>query len=298
MKRTRAVQLVEGLLRRLDSGVDWPLTLVQQVWLFGSFARGALNPNDVDLAVRFERDERMTQLVVHSLLSSRGNPYAPLQRALAGTTRGLQFQFEGSAREQLEADGAVMVPLWRRGDSLAAALAVVHGIAEDPEAGRAERHDMIDAFEGLDRHISRPVRAELISWQQNGFVAISRVGLPDAPQDTGLLTDPDMRWAFRRWTNDSPLRRAALAGLTYLQGRGAALDDIDLAGQRLPTARRRAGHRSEPRWWISWKWQGHSGIAYHVTSADGWLEVVQPTRTRPLNALLIQPGPRAASFHR
>ncbi|MFJ8085290.1 nucleotidyltransferase domain-containing protein [Streptomyces sp. NPDC096205] len=163
MKRARAVELVEAMLHQLDSCDDWPLSLVQQVWLFGSFARGAAEPHDVDVAVQFEPDERMNEVVVQYLLSGRGNPYAPLRRALAGSSRGLQFQFDNSVREQLQAEGTVMLPLWRRGDMLDEALAVLHGILEDPLAGRAERHDMIDAFEGLDRYIPRPVRAELIS---------------------------------------------------------------------------------------------------------------------------------------
>ncbi|MCX4736960.1 hypothetical protein [Streptomyces sp. NBC_01363] len=103
-------------------------------------------------------------------------------------------------------------------------------------------------------------------------------------------------WAFRRWREDSPLRRAALASLARMQELGVELDDVDLAGQRLPTPRRRAGYRSEPRWWINWKWQGYRSIPYCVPSGDGWLEVVQPTRTRPLNALVIKPGPKAAAL--
>ncbi|WP_262505884.1 hypothetical protein [Streptomyces sp. TRM68367] len=41
MKRERATTLVEDMLRRLDEGTDWPLTLVDEVYLFGSYARGA-----------------------------------------------------------------------------------------------------------------------------------------------------------------------------------------------------------------------------------------------------------------
>ncbi|MGW7674149.1 nucleotidyltransferase domain-containing protein [Streptomyces sp. NPDC054775] len=165
------------------------------MWLFGSFARGATKPHDVDVAVRFERDERMNQAVVQAIFSG-GNPYAPLRRALAGSSRGLQFQFEDGAREQLEAEGTFMLPLWQRGDSLTEALGVLHAIAEDPEAGRAERHDMTDAFEGLDRHIPRPIRAELIGWQQQEAITIFRIKLSDAPDDTDLLATPDMRWGL------------------------------------------------------------------------------------------------------
>ncbi|WST65755.1 nucleotidyltransferase domain-containing protein (plasmid) [Streptomyces xanthophaeus] len=77
------------MLQRLDAPQEWPLHLVRQVWLFGSFARGATEPHDVDVAVRFDRDERMNQAVVQAILSG-GNPYAPLRRALAGSSRGLQ----------------------------------------------------------------------------------------------------------------------------------------------------------------------------------------------------------------
>ncbi|WP_324616743.1 nucleotidyltransferase domain-containing protein [Streptomyces sp. XY332] len=30
------------------------------MWLFGSLTRGATEPHDVDVAIRFDRDERMT----------------------------------------------------------------------------------------------------------------------------------------------------------------------------------------------------------------------------------------------
>jgi hypothetical protein len=125
---------------------------------------------------------------------------------------------------------------------------------------------------------------------------ISRVTLSDAPDDKDLLATPDMRWDFSRWNEESPLRRAALAGLVLMRELAVDLDDVEPAGEWLPTPRRLAGHRSEPRWWINWKWQGYRRIPYCVSHAGGWLEVVQPTRTRPLNALVIKPVPKAASF--
>ncbi|MGW9033130.1 hypothetical protein ACWGQ5_56415, partial [Streptomyces sp. NPDC055722] len=138
--------------------------------------------------------------------------------------------------------------------------------------------------------------------QTNGLINSPNQGfhagqaLPDAPEDTGLLADPQMRWAVDgRWKEDSPLRRAALAGLAHLHVLGADLDDVDLAGRRLPTPRRMAGHRSEARWWINWQWRGYSGIPHCVPGGRAWLEVLQPTRTRPLNAVLIQPGENAAA---
>lgn len=97
---------------------------------------------------------------------------------------------------------------------------------------------------------------ELIGWQQQVLFTVSRIELPGAmqdaariglagaPQDADLLTTPGMRWAFRRWVQGSPLRRAALAGLADMQGFGVELDDVDLAGRWLPIPRRRGGHQA------------------------------------------------------
>ena len=282
MKRARAIGLVEQMLQRLEEDQGWPLVLVQQVWLFGSFSRGASDPHDVDVAVRFERDERITQTVVAAIMGGGGHPYAPLRRALAGTSRGLQFLYEDREREQLQAEGAVMVPLWQRGDTPAKALAALHAITEDPEAGRAERHDMIDAFAGLDQHIPRGVRTELISWQDQGFITVERIQLADVAPDA-LPQGLKPRWIDRRWSPDSPLRRAAVAGLAHLHSLGASWDDVDLAGERLPTDTRRAGVDADARWWVNWKWQRFTQIPYAVTNGSAWIEieVVHPTQHPP-----------------
>jgi hypothetical protein len=43
MKRERAVDLAAHLLRNLDANQhEWPLSLLTEVYVFGSFARGAL----------------------------------------------------------------------------------------------------------------------------------------------------------------------------------------------------------------------------------------------------------------
>ncbi|MYS87720.1 hypothetical protein [Embleya scabrispora] len=187
MKRARAVDLVARMLGRLDADRSWPMSPGPTGLDFRELRPGASEPHDVDVAVRFERDEQMRQAVVEAILSGRANPYAPLRRALAGTSRGLQFRFEDHTRERLRAEGTAMLSPWQRGDTPPQARTVLHSIAEDPSAGRAERHDMIVAFTGLDRCIPRPVRAELIAWQQRGLADITRIPLPDAPEDTDLL---------------------------------------------------------------------------------------------------------------
>ncbi|MFD9487618.1 nucleotidyltransferase domain-containing protein [Streptomyces sp. NPDC059991] len=145
--------MLKEMLQRLDAGGPWPLELVDAVYVFGSSARGALEPNDVDLAVDFRQDEAMRQRLIAYLVSSGRDPRIDLRQALIGRKRGAQFQFGAAERERLEGDGVVMLRLWSRGMPLAAALAVLDGIQEDPEAGRAQRDDMAEEFEGWDRYI-------------------------------------------------------------------------------------------------------------------------------------------------
>uniref|UniRef100_A0AAU2UZP1 Nucleotidyltransferase domain-containing protein n=1 Tax=Streptomyces sp. NBC_00003 TaxID=2903608 RepID=A0AAU2UZP1_9ACTN len=72
MKRERATALVEEMLRRLDQDTGRPLELVDAVYLFGSYARGALEPHDVDIAVDFHRDEEMAARLVSMIEEFEG----------------------------------------------------------------------------------------------------------------------------------------------------------------------------------------------------------------------------------
>ncbi|WP_217161952.1 nucleotidyltransferase domain-containing protein [Streptomyces sp. AC512_CC834] len=48
MKRARATSLLNDMLDRLEEG-GWPLDLVDEILVFGSYARGVLEPADVDV---------------------------------------------------------------------------------------------------------------------------------------------------------------------------------------------------------------------------------------------------------
>jgi predicted nucleotidyltransferase len=57
MKRADATQRLFQLIERLVSG-DGMTGLVDRVWLYGSYARGALAVGDVDLSVEYTSYER------------------------------------------------------------------------------------------------------------------------------------------------------------------------------------------------------------------------------------------------
>lgn len=53
------MQLAGRVLQGLDEGQDdWPLCPVTELHVFGSFARGAAEPHDVDLDIEHECDYR------------------------------------------------------------------------------------------------------------------------------------------------------------------------------------------------------------------------------------------------
>ena len=91
MKRERATTLLNDMLDRLEEG-GWPLDLVDEILVFGSYARGAPDPSDVDMVVEHRRDDRLVSEFVHALSYGR-DPSASMKRALKGNSRGLQIHF-------------------------------------------------------------------------------------------------------------------------------------------------------------------------------------------------------------
>jgi hypothetical protein len=132
MDRARALALTEDVFTRLVEYQDeWPLSLVSEVYVYGSFARGALQPADVDLDVEFDQsDDRWIHTVISALSYGR-DPRAEFRKMLVGRKRGVQFAFN----EHADADHD-MTRLWQRGEDLAAAVARVRSIEADASAGR------------------------------------------------------------------------------------------------------------------------------------------------------------------
>jgi hypothetical protein len=175
VKRERATQLVEQLLQRLDAERHaWPANLITEVYLFGSFARGAVEPHDIDVAIEMDRDDRWIAHAVQSLSSGR-NPQSLIRRALVGNSRSFGFFFDGKARADFP-----LTLLWRRGEAISIAAQRLHTLTPDPTATRAPRDAMLPQFEGLDRWIDRPAREHLTSAVTANAINIERFDLPDA----------------------------------------------------------------------------------------------------------------------
>jgi hypothetical protein len=274
--RERAIDLAEHLLRNLDDGQEtWPLSLVTAVYVFGSFARGALTPGDLDIDIEKTSDEQWSTHFVRSLSAGR-DPFIPLRKALATGRRGYQFvvQYQDMVGRDFE-----MTLLWKRGDTLDAAMKRLHAIQIDPAAGRAERDSMLPEFEGIDDWIPRPYRESLSAAVGSGAIRIERLVLPDSQVASPVAA----RHIQRRWKPTSPLLRAASAVVGYWEQRGidpgqGHLHGTDIRDQETP-------------YFANFNWSHFRAIPHCLAECGGaeWLEVVHPTRNGALDCLCIIP---------
>jgi len=212
VKRERALQLAERVVHGLAGHQhQWPLTLVKELYLFGSLARGATEPHDVDIDVEHDIDQRWAVHFADCFAYGRDH-FSLMKNPLTGGKRGCQFTFNF----RREADNFAMTLLWRKGDPLAVALKRLHAIQPDPSQGRAPRDAMLPQFDGLDRWIPRPVREAISAAVTGGAITVQHLVLPDSE-----VTNPRaLEHLASRWTPSSPLHRAARAVVADWERRG------------------------------------------------------------------------------
>ncbi|MBM0276976.1 nucleotidyltransferase domain-containing protein [Micromonospora tarensis] len=275
MKRQRAALLVEQFLERLDQLQDeWPLRLVTEVYVFGSFARGAPEPADVDLDIEFDGTDWQFASERAQALSAGRDPHGDLRRPLVGRTRGCQLVYNMRTRADFD-----LTLLWRRGDDLSVALERLRGIAVDPTAARAPRDAMSPEFEGLDRWLPRPMREQLLEAVAMRAIELERVALEDrvvdSPESASYLRE--------RWQPGGVSFRAGQAVLAHYEQQGVDSGSIHLHGQDV---------RGEVTpYFAGFGLRYLSSAPRCLADHDGveWLEVVRPTLRGELTALRIRP---------
>jgi hypothetical protein len=244
------------------------------VHVFGSFARGAPEPHDLDMYVEVDNSDEEWLDHFMGELSIHRDPYALLRRRLGGNHRGYQFLFEGRARFDFP-----LTLLWRRGEPMTIAVQRLRDIPVDPAAGRAARHGMLLELDGLDRWVPRPFREHLALAVQNGAVRLERIELADAPLHNPAALDH----IDERWRPTSPLHRAGRAVLAHLEQRGIDPAQVHLHGRDV----------AEPQtpYFVGFKLRYFPSIPQCLSTQNGleWLEVVHPTPAAPLHTLRIVP---------
>jgi hypothetical protein len=282
VKRERAVLLIKHVLQALDEGkTEQPLNLVTGVHVFGSFARGALEPHDVDLDIEFEPDLEWGAYFAQCLAYGR-DPHGPMKRALTGGRRGCQLQFNFRDRADFG-----MTLLWNRGDTLQIALERLRGIQPDPTAGRAVRDAMLSEFEGIEHWIPLAFREAMVNAIGSGAITLERLVLTE-----GAVRNTDAQEHISyRWQATSPLHRAARAVIADWEHRGIDPGQGHLHGSDVK-------NRDTP-YFAGFGLRYFGAIPRCLTEFGGreWTEVVHPTRTKPLEALRIFPRDRRVLEH-
>ncbi|MFE0023142.1 hypothetical protein [Amycolatopsis sp. NPDC059021] len=277
MKRRQATALIDELLRRAQ-GTGWPIDLVRTVYVFGSYARGALEPGNVDIAVDIDRTSaRWRSHFIHSM-SYGQDPYTVLRVALRGRRRSVSILFEPHSGH----DDVPMTVLWQRGESLDTAIARLHAIQADSTARRAPRDAILPCFDGLDKWVPRYLRQELEALIKGQVITIEQVILADAePHDLAIRDHINDRWVAT-----SALRRAAHAALAYLESHKVDLHTVHLHSKDIaaPTTPHFVGFGLRHLSSALDCFRNYNGVQ--------WLEVVHPTQKGPLHALQIRPNNR------
>ena len=93
MRRTEATKRIRDLLERVVNGDGRYLPRVREVWTFGSYARGALEVGDVDLAVEFDQSKDEAGRWFATLMAGGFDRLGALRRELRGNQRALEIHF-------------------------------------------------------------------------------------------------------------------------------------------------------------------------------------------------------------
>jgi hypothetical protein len=216
VKREEATKRVEALLARVVGGNGSYLPRVREVWIFGSYPRGALEVGDVDLAVEFDQTKDEAGHWFATLMAGGFDHLGALRRELRGNQRALELHF--NELEHLRKEGFEPQLLWRRGDSLEQAHARLAALAPDASARRAPRDTVHPLLAEVENLIPRPARQEFSLFMWAGWLDAKLVKLPRQQ-----AANPVTRRRFaQQWSESNPRFRAAHAVASYLEGEGIA----------------------------------------------------------------------------
>jgi hypothetical protein len=189
---------------------------VREVWLFGSYARGALAVADVDLAVEFDQSKDEAGRWFATLLAGGFDHLGALKRELRGNQRVLELHL--NELDDLRKEGFEPQLLWTRGDSFETARDRLGALAPDASAGRASRDTVHPLLVEVEKFVPRPARQEFAVFMWTGWLDSKLIDLPDRE-----ATNPVTRGRFRQqWSSTNPRFRAAHAVASYLENEGIA----------------------------------------------------------------------------
>jgi hypothetical protein len=192
------------------------LPRVREVWIFGSYARGALEVGDVDLAVEFDQTKDEAGRWFATLMAGGFDHLGALRRELRGNQRALELHF--NELEDLRKEGFEPQLLWRRGDSFDEAHARLVALAPNTSARRASRDTVHPLLAEVEKLIPRPARQEFSLFMWAGWLDAKLAELPPR-QAANAVT---RRRFAQQWSQPNPRFHTAHAIASYLERKGVA----------------------------------------------------------------------------
>jgi hypothetical protein len=285
--RKRATRKLEGVAERLIAAQP-PLDRARDLWVHGSYARGAPDVGDIDLLLRVDEHKRSSQQALDAFYR-RAHPYAEIVKALGcggGSIVNLDVEpvftpapspiSPERAPTPLPAD--VEIPnqpllahvvtgdpfdpqpqlLWVRGDSLADVRARLARLPEDAHARRFERTTTAPLMDTLLPLLGVQIGFLLAAHIRAGNIDAAALVLPERPPPRAATAS-----LARRYRPDSQRYRAAAAALSHLKMAGVDLDHVLLVDAPMT----RSG--VTPQVSVDF----NAGFLYHFAASaydDGW----------------------------
>ena len=210
---------LERLLRRVASSDKELVRLIDRVWVFGSYRRGAPMVGDVDLVATFDAAAPAWRRIENELRkqwedrwdywNSPKEPTWRIRRALGIGRTAISVEF---IRTEDRLDAIPGQPfrdrllLWERGDPFETAHARLRAIREDPCADR-HKAEVTDKLRWLDGLVARSVAVEIAACVAVGSACVSELVIPPGePMD-----ERTKRSIAERWRSPQMARQRAAA---------------------------------------------------------------------------------------
>lgn len=221
MKRETADARVVEVLENAHSGFPFADSITE-IWVFGSYANGSLQPRDIDLEVIVEHDERYEGQRLASL-SDPGvrSPNTEIGTHLFGKRRCFHV---GIGDKRLYQDVGHRL-IYRRGDDLERSLERLKQIKPDPNAVRKAR--TLPPLTALDGRITTEELTEISALVEAKWVRAEALTVPFLGDDADGWIPFGLGQVYKE---GSPLLRAAIAGILELDERGVATERISVMG--------------------------------------------------------------------
>lgn len=262
--------------------------MIDEIWVFGSYAHGSLAPGDVDLEVIITPDDRYHYDEVRAFSGYR-HPRVDFLREIRGSRRC--FEIVIARRPALDFPEKRL--LFRRGDTPRESLGRLKAMPVDANAGRAPRDPVVPQLEGLDKDLTRTERSELSALCAVDWLEIERLSIVEGEVESEV--DRALDWVY---SDSSTRRRAACALLAELERRDVDPLEIQIAdahlGRLLAMRSEDLDDLPQPTHAIGWQRPVEDALRFLGQGGREYWHILKVTRRPPVEVLRLTPG-RAAS---